>query len=114
MQAAIEILMTAAAYEEKIEETDTVGYSRVTYFETPGCRKSSRSYSRQYEKAINATEEKKERGDDLGRPRFGMAHDEERRRQVPGKRWEDVMEIFEMREGGHTYKEITEEVGVRR
>ncbi|SMP21371.1 hypothetical protein SAMN06265347_10872 [Halobellus salinus] len=34
-------------YHERM--TDTVGYSRVTYFDTPGCRKSSRSYSRQYE-----------------------------------------------------------------
>lgn len=77
--------MAAAAYEEKIEEI---------------------------EKAINAIEEKKERGDDLGRPRFGMTYDEEKRRQVPGERWGDVAEIFEMRDNGHTYEEIAEEVGV--
>jgi len=85
MQAAIEILMAAAAYEEKIEEI---------------------------EKAINAIEEKKERGDDLGRPRFGMTYDEEKRRQVPGERWEDVVAIFEMREDDCTYEDIAEEVGV--
>ncbi|GGJ17395.1 hypothetical protein GCM10008995_28990 [Halobellus salinus] len=33
----------------ELEGLDTVGYSRVTYFDTPGCRKSSRNYSRQYE-----------------------------------------------------------------
>jgi DNA invertase Pin-like site-specific DNA recombinase len=85
MQASIEILMAAAAYEEKIEEI---------------------------EKSINAIKEKKERGDDLGRPRFGMTYDEEKRRQVPGDRWEDVVEIFEMRENGHTYEEIAVEVGI--
>ena len=85
MRAAIEILMAAAAHEEKMEEI---------------------------EKAINAIEEKKERGDDLGRPRFGMTYNEEKRRQIPGERWEDIVEIFEMRDDGHTYEEIAEAVGV--
>ena len=78
-------MAAAATYEEKVKEI---------------------------EKSINAIEEKKERGDDLGRPRFGMTYDEEKRQQVPGERWEDVVEIFEMRENGHTYEEIAEEVGV--
>jgi hypothetical protein len=33
-------------------DANTVGYSRVKYFDTPRCRKSSRSYSRQYKNPI--------------------------------------------------------------
>jgi DNA invertase Pin-like site-specific DNA recombinase len=60
---------------------------------------------------INSIEKKKERGDDLGHPRFGMTYDEEKRRQVPGERWEDIEDIFEMREDRHMYEEIAEEAG---
>ena len=40
---------TGGTQSAEYPTVDTVGYSRVTYFDTPGCRKSSRSYSRQYE-----------------------------------------------------------------
>ena len=86
MQAAIEVLMPAAAYDQRIEEI---------------------------KKSINAIKERKERGDDLGRPWFGMTYDEEKRQQVPGERWGDVVEIFEMREDGYTYERITDTVGYR-
>ena len=35
--------------------TDTVGYSHVTDFDTPGYRKSSRNYSQQYEEDTRVT-----------------------------------------------------------
>ena len=35
--------------EVRYRESHTVGYSHVTDFDTPGCRKSSRSYSQQYQ-----------------------------------------------------------------
>jgi len=85
MRAAIEILMAAAAHEEKMEEI---------------------------EKAIEAIEEKKERGDDLGRPRFGMTYSADGRRQVPGEDFETVRQILELRDDGATYEEIAETTGV--
>jgi len=85
MRAAIEILMAAAAYEEKMEEI---------------------------EKAIEAIEEKKDRGDDLGRPRFGMTYSDDKRRQVPGDDFDTVREILDLRDGGATYEDISEQTGV--
>jgi DNA invertase Pin-like site-specific DNA recombinase len=85
MRAAIEILMAAAAHEEKMEEI---------------------------EKAIQAIEEKQERGDDLGRPRFGMTYSEDARRQVPGEEFDTVVEVLRLEREDVPYEEISERTGV--
>jgi DNA invertase Pin-like site-specific DNA recombinase len=85
MRAAIEILMAAAAHEEKMAEI---------------------------EKSIEAIEEKQERGDDLGRPRFGMRYSADGRRQVPGENFDVVLDILTLRNRGLTYEEIRERTGV--
>lgn len=85
MRAAIEILMAAAAHEEKMEEI---------------------------EKAVEAIEEKKDAGHDLGRPRFGMTYNDDGSRQVPGDEFDTVLEILRLRSDGATYQEIAEQVGV--
>lgn len=86
MKAAIEILQAAAAHEEKMQEI---------------------------EKAIEAIEEKQERGDDLGRPRFGMEYDEsDPPQQVPGDDFETVLEILRMKTKGASYNDIESELGV--
>ena len=86
MQAAIEILMAAAAYEEKMEEI---------------------------EKAKQAIEEKQERGDDLGRPRFGMEYDDSSPpKQVPGEEFDTVLKILRMESKDMTYDQIRQATGV--
>lgn len=86
MRAAIEILMAAAAYEEKMEEI---------------------------EKAKQAIEEKQDRGDDLGRPRFGMEYDDSSPpKQVPGEEFDTVLKILRMESKGMTYDQIEEATGV--
>jgi len=85
MRAAIEILMAAAAHEEKMAEI---------------------------EKSIEAIREKQERGDDLGRPRFGMRYSDDGRRQVPGDDFDTVLDILTLRNRGLTYEEIQERTGV--
>jgi len=66
------------------------------------------------EKARAALERKKERGDDLGRPRFGMTYDVDGRRQVPGENFDVVLEILRARSNGATFDEITDELDVAR
>jgi DNA invertase Pin-like site-specific DNA recombinase len=85
MRAAIEILMAAAAHLEKMAEI---------------------------EKSIEAIREKQERGDDLGRPRFGMRYSDDGRRQVPGDNFDVVLDILQLRNRGLTYEEIRERTGV--
>lgn len=88
MRAAIEILMAAAAHEEKMGEI---------------------------EKAIEAVEEKQQRGDDLGRPRFGMAYDDsDPPKQVPGDDFDTVLKILRMDAKDMTFDQIEEATGVSR
>jgi DNA invertase Pin-like site-specific DNA recombinase len=85
INAAIEILRASAAAEEKRKEI---------------------------ERAKEAIQKKQNRGDDLGRPRFGMTYSDDKRRQVPGEDFETVREILELRQSGATYEEISERTGV--
>lgn len=64
------------------------------------------------ERSRQAIQEKQERGDDLGRPRFGMEYSEDSRRQVPGDEFDTVMEILSMRNDGASYEAIKSETGV--
>jgi len=85
MQAAIEILRASTAAEEKRKEI---------------------------ERSKEAIAKKQERGDDLGRPRFGMTYSDDGTKQVPGERFEDVIEIIQLNNRGHTYDEISDRTGV--
>lgn len=86
LRAAIEIVSAAAAHEEKMEEI---------------------------EKSIQSIREKQERGDDLGRPRFGMEYDDSSPpKQVPGYRFEYVVTILEMRDQGESYLAIADELDI--
>lgn len=65
------------------------------------------------EKARRAIERKKERGDDLGRPRFGMEYDDgDPPQQVPGDEFETVLKILRMKSKDMTYAQIEEATGV--
>lgn len=64
------------------------------------------------EKSREAIEARKERGYDHGRPKFGMTYDEQGHYQVPGERFDDVLEILRLRSKGKTYEEIANEVDV--
>jgi len=76
----------AAAHEEKMEEI---------------------------EKSIEAIREKQERGDDIGRPRFGMRYDDSQPpKQVPDDEFEDVLEILRLDNRGLSRREVSDETGV--
>lgn len=86
LTAAIEIVSAAAAHEEKMEEI---------------------------EKSIEAIREKEKRGDDLGRPRFGMTYDDSTPpRQVPGDNFDTVLKILRLESKGLSYQEISDVAGV--
>jgi len=63
-------------------------------------------------KSREAIAAKKRRGDDLGRPRFGMTYNEAKTKQVPGERFEDVIEAIQMNNRGRTYEEISDELEI--
>lgn len=86
LRAAIEIVSAAAAHEEKMEEI---------------------------EKSIEAIREKQERGDDLGRPRFGMRYDDSNPpQQVPAENFDTVLEILRADSRGMSLREIEDVTGV--
>jgi DNA invertase Pin-like site-specific DNA recombinase len=85
INAAIEILRAATAAEEKRKEI---------------------------ERSKEAIQKKQARGDDLGRPRFGMEYSADGRRQVPGDEFGTVLEVLKLEREGSTYDEIAETTGV--
>ena len=64
------------------------------------------------EKSIRAIEERKGRGYDHSRPKFGMTYDEQEHYQVPGEDFDKVRGTLRRRDQGETYTEISDEVGV--
>lgn len=64
------------------------------------------------EKSKEAVEERLEAGYDHGRPPFGLQFDDAGEYWVPGDRFDDVLEVLRLRNAGHTYEEIADEVGV--
>lgn len=64
-------------------------------------------------KARRAIQRKKERGDDLGRPRFGYTYNAQKTKQVPDEdEFPRALRVIELREEDKTYAEIREETGV--
>ncbi len=64
-----------------------------------------------------ALEEKKERGDDLGRPPFGLRYDDDGRRWVPDREsgeFGDALDVIRHRNDGLSWREVEEETGVSR
>lgn len=64
------------------------------------------------EKSRRAIERKKERGDDLGRPRFGMTYNEAGTKQVPGDDFDKVLKVLRLENRGLSYNEIESITGV--
>jgi hypothetical protein len=64
------------------------------------------------EKSRQAIEAKKKRGDDLGRPKFGMTYNDAGTEQVPGDDFETVREILRYNRMGKTLREIEDLTGV--
>lgn len=64
-------------------------------------------------KAKRALKIKKERGDDLGRPRFGYTYNSSKTEQVPDEdEFERALRVIELRDEGATYSTINNETGV--
>lgn len=83
MKAAIEIVQAAAAHEEKLKEI---------------------------ERAIQAVEERLENGYYQGRPPTGLSFDADRKYLTPdAEEWGDVCRVFQLRERGHSYREIADD-----
>ncbi|KAB1198121.1 MULTISPECIES: resolvase [Haloferax] len=64
------------------------------------------------EDAIRAIERKKERGDDLGRPKYGYTYNNAKTAQVPGDDFRRALRVLSLRDGGATYREIEDETGI--
>jgi len=64
------------------------------------------------EKSRAAIEERKDRGYDHGRPKYGMSYNDDATKQVPGDDFGDVVDAIELRESGLTLEEISERTGI--
>lgn len=58
------------------------------------------------------TERRLEAGYDHGRPPFGMCFDADGRYWVPGENFETALTVIQLRDAGHSYREIEEKTGV--
>lgn len=64
-------------------------------------------------KAKRALRIKKDRGDDLGRPRFGYTYNTAKTDQVPEDgEFERALRVIQLRDEGETYSEVENETGV--
>lgn len=69
------------------------------------------------DRAKAAIEERLERGDDHGRPPFGLRFDDEGRRWVPDREsgeFATALEVIRLREDGLSWRDIADETGVNR
>jgi len=64
------------------------------------------------QKARDAIEARKKKGYDHGRPKFGMRYDDDGHYQVPGERFDDVLEVLRLREEGLSFPKIEAETGI--
>jgi DNA invertase Pin-like site-specific DNA recombinase len=64
------------------------------------------------EKSKEAVAERLEQGYDHGHPPFGLEFDDEGKYWVPGDRFDDVLDVLRLRNDGHTYREIADDVGI--
>lgn len=72
---------------------------------------------REIEKSRKALDAREERGDDHGRPPYGMQYDNDGRRWVPDRESGEftvALEVIQIREAGASWREIASETGVSR
>jgi DNA invertase Pin-like site-specific DNA recombinase len=70
---------------------------------------------REIKKSHEAMERRRERGDDEGRPPFGLQFDDDGRRWVPdreGGEFADALDVIELRDDGVSWRNIADETGV--
>mgnify|MGYP006273829941 CR=1 FL=1 len=64
-------------------------------------------------KARRPIRKKKERGDDLGRPRFGYTYNTEETKQIPDKdEFKRALRAIRLRDDGETYASINNKTGI--
>lgn len=72
---------------------------------------------REIEKSQAALEAREQRGDDHGRPPFGLRYDDEGRRWIPDQESGDfaaALKVIRLREDGRSWREIADETDVNR
>ena len=72
---------------------------------------------REIEKSQAAMNAREQRGDDHGRPPFGLCYDEDGRRWVPDRESGEfaiALEVIRLREAGRSWRNIADETGVNR
>jgi len=67
---------------------------------------------KEIERSKRATQERIENGYDHGRPPYGLEFDSNGRYWVQGDNFDDVLDVFRLRDQGLTYEEIAEKIGV--
>lgn len=72
---------------------------------------------REIQKSAEALERREERGDDHGRPPFGLQYDDHGRQWVPDREtgeFATALEVIRLREAGSSWREIADGTGVSR
>ncbi|WP_222914012.1 recombinase family protein [Natrinema sp. SYSU A 869] len=72
---------------------------------------------REIEKSQAAMDAREQRGDDHGRPPFGLCYDENGRQWVPDRESGEfaiALEVIRLREAGRSWRDIADETGVNR
>lgn len=72
---------------------------------------------REIEKSQQAMDAREERGDDHGRPPYGMQYDDAGRRWIPDREsgeFATALEVIRLREAGGSWRQIADETGVSR
>lgn len=72
---------------------------------------------REIQKSQKALDVREERGDDHGRPPYGLQYDDDGRRWVPDRESGEfalALEVIRLREEGRSWREIADETGISR
>ncbi|WP_226008056.1 recombinase family protein [Natrinema salinisoli] len=72
---------------------------------------------REIKKSQAAMDAREQRGDDHGRPPFGLCYDEDGRRWIPDREsgeFATALEVIRLRETGRSWRDIGDETGVNR
>ena len=91
--------------DEHIDPEDPTALLREAMY----AQQHDESKREEIKKAKAETKRRIENGYDHGRPRFGMIYDGEGKYQVPGEKFDTVLEVLRAKSGGKSYREIADE-----
>lgn len=105
-QTGVEWHVVEAAKRIKVEEVQTAAME---------CVHAAMGHAKkmaEIQRAKDAISERMSNNYDHGRPKFGMRYDDDGHYQVPGERFDDVLEVLRLREEGLSFPKIEAETGI--